>query len=212
MPTSFEMRLIMQRGPAPGQLFEFEGEVVTIGRDASNDLAAADAEVSRHHARLVREGQDYLLEDLGSTNGTFLNGRRLTSPQVVRGGDRISLGETVEFAVEMAGQGAEATLAAGLAQEPEIAGAPAGVEETHTPEMAEEIPPDLPLSSVRAAQSASRAAEREPRPSYRNYFLAGCGCLALLAVLGLGAYWLLYLAPCEFYLALGMVGNCLPVP
>ncbi len=212
MQPNVTVRLIMRRGPAPGQVFEFDGEVITVGRETGNDLVAADAEVSRHHARLVREGEGYLLEDLGSTNGTFLNGRRLISPQAIGDGDLINLGETVELAVEMAGMEAAATLVSGVAEEPEIAEAPAEAAPALMLETPEEVPLTPSPPRVRVARRTDRAAEPEPRRSYRNYFLAGCGCLAVMIALGAGAYWLLYLAPCEFYLTLGMVDNCLPVP
>jgi hypothetical protein len=64
----------------------------TIGRAVECDFVLADPSVSRFHARLHREPDGWLLRDLGSTNGTMLNGWRVTEPVSVRPGDRVSFG------------------------------------------------------------------------------------------------------------------------
>ena len=64
----------------------------TIGRDGGCDLVLADVTVSRRHARLERDGAGWLLQDLGSTNGTRLNGWLVSSPVPVRAGDQVSFG------------------------------------------------------------------------------------------------------------------------
>jgi hypothetical protein len=64
----------------------------TIGRDGGCDLVLAEITVSRRHARLERDEAGWLLEDLGSTNGTRLNGWRVCSPVRVRAGDQVSFG------------------------------------------------------------------------------------------------------------------------
>jgi FHA domain/DUF1707 SHOCT-like domain len=64
----------------------------TIGRDGGCDLVLADLTVSRRHARLERDGSGWLLQDLGSTNGTRLNGWLVSSPVPVRTGDQVSFG------------------------------------------------------------------------------------------------------------------------
>ena len=65
----------------------------TIGRDGGCDLVLTDLTVSRRHARLERDGAGWRLEDLGSTNGTRLNGWLVSSPVPVRAGDQVSFGE-----------------------------------------------------------------------------------------------------------------------
>jgi hypothetical protein len=64
----------------------------TIGRDPDCDFVLADLTVSRRHARLERDGDGWLLADLESTNGTRLNGWRVSSPVPVRPGDQVSFG------------------------------------------------------------------------------------------------------------------------
>jgi Inner membrane component of T3SS, cytoplasmic domain/Domain of unknown function (DUF1707) len=70
------------------------GERYTIGRDAACDLVLADRTVSRWHAGLRRGYGGWLLDDIGSKNGTRVNGWRVTAPVPVRTGDLISLGNT----------------------------------------------------------------------------------------------------------------------
>ncbi len=64
---------------------------LTIGRLPENDVCIDDRWISRHHARIRREGTHYLLEDLGSKNGLFLNGKRLLAPTALQNGDVIQL-------------------------------------------------------------------------------------------------------------------------
>ncbi|MBL8101382.1 MAG: FHA domain-containing protein [Anaerolineales bacterium] len=85
----------MRSGPTPGVTFPLDGDQLTIGRDSSNGVAINDAEVSRKHSRLSFQGGKYVIEDLGSTNGTFVNGQRLAGPVVLKAGDVVSLGEQI---------------------------------------------------------------------------------------------------------------------
>jgi predicted component of type VI protein secretion system len=87
--------LVMSQGPQPGQTFMLDREWLTIGRDPSNDIVINDPQVSRQHARITRQGQMVVIEDLGSTNGTFANGVRLTGSHVMSNGDVIGLGDGV---------------------------------------------------------------------------------------------------------------------
>ena len=99
MATSF--RLTMQRGPNVGKTYELVKDVVTMGRDMSNDIVINDAESSRHHSRLTKQGSAYVLEDLGSTNGTFVNSARLSTPRTLSPGDVIGMGETCALTYEV---------------------------------------------------------------------------------------------------------------
>ena len=81
---------------APGMAarkFPLEKPVTTVGRSSMNDLPISDKMLSRQHARIVKDDNGGLqVEDLGSRNGTFLNGERLATPQPLKAGDRITLG------------------------------------------------------------------------------------------------------------------------
>jgi pSer/pThr/pTyr-binding forkhead associated (FHA) protein len=71
------------------------GDELTIGRSEKCTLILDDAYVSQMHARIFSRGDRFVAEDLGSTNGTYLNGQRLTSPAELQRGDRVKIGKTV---------------------------------------------------------------------------------------------------------------------
>lgn len=96
-----QFQLIMRQGPTPGAIFSLEGDQLTVGRDSTNEVAINDAEVSRRHARLTFQGGKYVLEDLGSTNGTFVNGQRLSGPRVLKPGEVVSFGEQIVLVFEV---------------------------------------------------------------------------------------------------------------
>src|SRR5512132_4437763 len=95
-----QFQLIMRTGPTPGAAYTLEGDQLMIGRDSTNEIVINDAEVSRRHARLTFQGGKYVLEDLGSTNGTFVNGQRLAGPRVVKPGEVVSCGEQMVLVFE----------------------------------------------------------------------------------------------------------------
>jgi DNA-binding response OmpR family regulator len=76
-----------------GREHPLEGEVTMIGRAVENDIVITSKRVSREHARIRRDGWRVMLEDLGSTNGTFLNDERLLSETSLRDSDRIGIGD-----------------------------------------------------------------------------------------------------------------------
>lgn len=104
-------QLVMRSGPTPGKVFELtQGEIV-IGRETSNQIVINDAEISRRHARLVAQSGGYMIEDLGSTNGTFVNGQRLMGPHFLSHGELINVGENVSLAFQAPQFDPNATLA-----------------------------------------------------------------------------------------------------
>jgi pSer/pThr/pTyr-binding forkhead associated (FHA) protein len=106
-------RLTIKAGPNPGKAFELAKDVTSIGREANNDIIIQDSEISRNHARISRKGGAYVIEDLGSTNGSFVNKQRLTAPRALVSGDDIGLGTNV--VVTFQGTGATATVVASSA-------------------------------------------------------------------------------------------------
>lgn len=96
-----QYQFVMRSGPTPGVTFPLEGDQLIIGRDSSNNVPINDAEISRKHSRLSFQGGKYVLEDLGSTNGTFINGQRLSGPAVLKPGDIVSLGEHIVLMYDM---------------------------------------------------------------------------------------------------------------
>uniref|UniRef100_A0A7C4PIG1 FHA domain-containing protein n=1 Tax=Anaerolinea thermolimosa TaxID=229919 RepID=A0A7C4PIG1_9CHLR len=114
MPSSF--RLVMRSGPTAGKVFPLEKGEILIGRDLNNEVVINDPEISRRHARLYLQGNTYVLEDLGSTNGTFVGGQRLTGPYPLRIGEVITLGERVTLVFELNLPDADATVASASVQ------------------------------------------------------------------------------------------------
>jgi hypothetical protein len=86
-----EVMLVVRQGPEIGTRYALVGEKMSVGRVPDNDIQLDDFTVSRQHAVLVREGSDWLLRDLGSLNGTYVNNERVEEA-VVRHGDAIQIG------------------------------------------------------------------------------------------------------------------------
>ena len=72
-------QLIMQSGPLAGRIIVIERPVLHIGRQSTNDIVIPDPTVSRRHARLAQVGDELLLTDKHSCNGTIVNGCRITA-------------------------------------------------------------------------------------------------------------------------------------
>ena len=94
-PAATQPRLIADAVPGqpPGTVHEIAGGVV-IGRGKVATIRLKDPLASARHARIARQGEQFMLEDLGSTNGTFLNGVLMSAPTALTEGDRIRLGES----------------------------------------------------------------------------------------------------------------------
>lgn len=88
------IRLRVTSGPDQGRLLIIDQPVETIGRASDNDLQLLDSGVSRHHAEMRAQEEGYLLVDLGSTNGTLVNGEN-TQSRKLRPGDVIQMGTTI---------------------------------------------------------------------------------------------------------------------
>lgn len=83
------------------------GESILIGREESNDIVLKDTRVSGHHAAITRQGQRWQIRDLGSTNGTFVNGKRIEGQVDLSPGDEVRIGGVIfEVGWENAGRGA----------------------------------------------------------------------------------------------------------
>jgi pSer/pThr/pTyr-binding forkhead associated (FHA) protein len=89
-------RLIVKKGPNAGQTYPIFAERITIGRDPMSDIIFKDPEVSRQHVRFKHVGDSYEVEDLGSTNGTFVDGkRRAGESTLLTLGQEIALGGAI---------------------------------------------------------------------------------------------------------------------
>jgi pSer/pThr/pTyr-binding forkhead associated (FHA) protein len=87
--------LVVTAGPLAGTTLQLSQAPITIGRAAGSTLVLADDYVSTNHARLIPQGDAWVLEDLGSTNGTFLDRAKVAEPMPVPIGTPIRVGKTV---------------------------------------------------------------------------------------------------------------------
>jgi hypothetical protein len=94
-PAVAATQLAVLEGPAAGTSVSLSSLPVTIGRAAESTIVLTDDYVSHHHARLVPRGQEWLVEDSGSTNGTYLGDAKVTAAVVVPVGGRIRIGHNV---------------------------------------------------------------------------------------------------------------------
>ncbi len=163
MNTSY--RLVLHEGPGAGKIYPLEGAELFIGREQNNDIIINDPEVSRRHARMFAKGGAYGIEDLGSTNGTLVNGQRISGPTMLRGGETINFGEHITLVFEGLTVDLEATVvssgAYGRITEKPSAGAPRPLEQA--------LPPSPASSTPRASSYAGRV-PAAPAEVYQNEY------------------------------------------
>jgi hypothetical protein len=167
--------VVVKTGPEAGRRVEVGGEVVIGRQDA--DLVLADPEVSRRHAVLRRSGESVLLEDLDSTNGTFVNGERIRKPIAVGPSDQVRVGR-ITLEIESDWQAAQ-TLVSPPMRPDQIRSAEArpsedSVEEHEDAISTQPLPSRMPADGLRSKRST------------RSWFAAGAVVLAL--ILGVIAY------------------------
>jgi pSer/pThr/pTyr-binding forkhead associated (FHA) protein/lysophospholipase L1-like esterase len=181
--------LIIRQGSGVGQRFAITEPAVTVGRHRSCDIPVEDPEMSRQHARITWSGTGYVVEDLGSANGTFVNGQRISGPHTLKDSDLLRLGK-VEFAFQSAEPppSDEMPTMAGVA-------APTGGEPVAPP--ARVPPPEPPPARVPPPKPPpTHAPPPNPPPAEKKGFpsltvvigalVLLCLCLALAG----GGYWL----------------------
>ncbi len=98
-------------GPLQGARYEITEEGILLGRDPECAVAIPDQGISRQHARLLYRSGEVWVQDAGSRNGVFVNGKRVTRPKSVGPGDKITLGDHA-FTVEMSSEEQEHSVTA----------------------------------------------------------------------------------------------------
>lgn len=179
------IQLTMQAGPNPGKVFPLDKAEISIGRDENRDIFILDSGVSRKHARLTVQGNIYTLEDLGSTNGTYVNGQRLTAPKALQPNDVILLGDKVKLLVELKQYDPEATVQAVAPVVPPIA----------QPRPAPQPSPAQPGGYGYSAPAHQRPAPAirpqaaEKKPLSTPVIMGAIGCVTLLCIGVLLVLW-----------------------
>ena len=87
-------RLVITSGPREGMEIDLPEEQLTIGRSSESGLVIRDDYTSTHHARLMLWDAQWVIQDLDSTNGTYLDGTRVTQPVAVAAGVPVTIGTT----------------------------------------------------------------------------------------------------------------------
>ena len=154
-------RITMRSGPTPGKSFPLESEEMFLGRDLSNAIAIPDPEVSRRHARFVVRPEGVMIEDQGSTNGTFINGVRLSVPQALKNGDVITFGESIVVVFETIAFDPDATVVAGQTQ---LASEPMQKLEPEVPSWPAPPPPVRPVQPVAQPRPVQAPVAAAPVP------------------------------------------------
>ena len=114
--------IVSEKGGASKEI-EFDKDEITIGRVPGNDIVLPGNNVSKRHSRVVRQGDRFYVVDLKSTNGTYLNGRRIMTPSPLGAGDKIFVGNFVvvldgDAGVIGEGEGSEVPMEAASLVEP----------------------------------------------------------------------------------------------
>lgn len=173
--------IVVKVGPEAGRRMELDAEVA-IGRQ-NVDLVLQDPEVSRRHAVLRRSGDSVVIEDLGSTNGTFVNGERIREPTTVRSGDEVRVGRTT-LAIEPHWRADDTVVSAPLRPDQIPAEVRASLDRGSERESRD------PLREHRESTQPlpSRMPEGGARPTRSNRRGFAIGAVVLTAILGIVAY------------------------
>ena len=178
--TTHTYRLLMSSGPNPGKIFDLLRDEVRIGRGTNNDIVIPEMEISREHARLYIQSGSYVIEDLGSTNGTYIDGQRLIGPHLLRSGETVGLGENVSLIFETIADpdativppptipSARATTPSGNADAKPAVEQPESQQTLpkYTPPQTEEaIPYAAPPEQPVQAEPVARTAQQKPPPA-----------------------------------------------
>lgn len=166
-------RLLVKRGPTLHREFALTNAETTLGRGTVNSIVLADQEVSRRHARILFDATGYMLEDFGSTNGTYVNGRRISGSVHLQNGDEIALGEAVILQFEQLD-------APTVVDEPVYGGVTAVPLAKNPAEPPTARPQPVQPSDAMAWEDIGQPAAKG-RTSMRRRFL-GCGCVMFVLV------------------------------
>ncbi|MCC6749517.1 MAG: Flp pilus assembly complex ATPase component TadA [Deltaproteobacteria bacterium] len=148
---------------------DFDKAEVNIGRVQGNDIILPKGNVSKRHSRIVLKDGKFIIVDLKSTNGTYVNGRKITSPLVIKGTDKIYIGDFIISVEEPGGAALQETVAAStpaVALPPPAASSPAASDPGRRPTMSPPPPPPKRKPRPTSEEDEPAPPSRElPRPS-----------------------------------------------
>ncbi len=162
-----QFRFVMRSGPVVGKVYPLDALEIYIGRESTNTIMINDPQVSRHHAKMELRGTTYLIQDIGSTNGTFINGKRITGVVALNPGDTVALGEGIVLAYEPTVEANATILSTPPPQATVMQPAPAPVPVYRS------APAPVPAPVVKPAPIPEPASKPAPTPVYSGQVPAG---------------------------------------
>lgn len=179
--------IVLKRGPGAGRAFALHGESLVLGRDPRSDVVIDHPQVSRRHARITRRDDQWLIEDLDSTNGTFLNGSYLAKPETLSEGDAIGLSDAVTLIYRVTARASDRPR-----RPPSGPPAPPGPGHDEAPPRRTYPGQAAPRRFDSPGPPPPAYDQRSGRDPYRTWLWIAIGCAVTLLVLASVAVVLLY--------------------
>jgi len=181
-------RLTIIKGFNKGEVYPLEADEIIIGRGEENEIVLNIAEVSRTHAILTKAEEGFMIKDLGSTNGTYVDKKKIGGKYLLKPGDTVMLGEAI-YMTYQADLDPEETLVTPRPEE--IPGPEVTVVTPKPAEVpSEPAPPTAPRKSRSKEQVLSKSQVPEEKKR-KTWLWAGIGCVVViffLIVVGLIAF------------------------
>ncbi len=182
------VKLIVKAGDEIDKSFDLIKDKNIVGRDPDSDIVIDDIEVSRNHLTITRKGNTFQIEDQNSTNGTFINGRKLEKPTEIKNGDLISLGQNnvLEFVYEKineipeSSQLGEIDQSKGTQIKEEIA-----EDEKPLKERVQKEEPDKKNEKERKEETSSQKSEDQKKPTWVIILLVALAFIVVFCVIPL---------------------------
>jgi pSer/pThr/pTyr-binding forkhead associated (FHA) protein len=210
-----DAHIVVHQDPTTQQVFPLTEGVLTIGREAYNDVVLIDPEASRKHAQISFQAGRYVIEDLGSTNGTYVNGRQIMTPTTLSRGDVIEVGEMARILF----QGPSSDIAETMMRAPSSSRDATMAMPEDLATFSEKLPPppaqdpavqELPPPPVAATPEAKMAIPQEPAGTSKGdtlgrtlgviafvLFMITIACMASIFILDFVQPDLLYCGPAQ---------------
>lgn len=175
-----KFRLTVIKGFNKGEVFPLEEDEVIIGRGEENGIVLNIAEVSRKHSVLTRGKEGYIINDLGSTNGTFVDKKKVGDKYLLKPGDTIMLGDAI-YLTYQADEDPEETL---VALRPVEISTPDDTAVTPKPAARERAPsPVTTLGQGKTAEDNLSQGQVTEEKKGRTWLWAGIGCVVVIIFL-----------------------------
>lgn len=172
-------RLTVIKGFNKGEVFPLEQEEVTIGRGEDNTIVLNIAEVSRSHAALTKVEEGYMIRDLGSTNGTFVDKKEIGGKYLLKPGDTVMLGDAM-YLTYMAEPDPEETLVSHRGPEPDSQQVTAVTRKADQDPKPDTTPAAPKPAEAMTAEEILDEGQVTEKAKGNTWLWAGIGCLVVI--------------------------------